>query len=175
MRIHGRTCPIWGLQLASWQEDGLWWIILNDLEASPKTPRFMDVPCYTLMDLSHDSLYVPQTNMLLHNSSLGCYIRVQARCWSVCWKPIFTLLSLYYEADAPISFVHVCADRANGVSGWVHLSSLVIRSRYASHLKFSTTLGKNHWINLPIYSSCSESGVEPRTDHPWQLITALSA
>ena len=82
-------------------------------------------------------------------------------------------MSLYYEADAPISSVHVCADRANGVSGRVHLSSLVIR--YATHLKFSTTLGKNHQINLPIYSSCSVSGVKPRADHPWHLITVLSA
>ena len=42
-------------------------------------------------------------------------------------------LSLSHEADVPISFVHVCSDCANAVSGRVYLSSLVIGSRCASH------------------------------------------
>ena len=41
--------------------------------------------------------------------------------------------SLSHEADVPISFVHVCSDRANAVSGRMYLSSLVIGSRCASH------------------------------------------
>ena len=64
-----------------------------------------------------------------------------------------------HEADVPISFVHVCSDRANEVSGRVYLSSLVIGSRSASHFQVLNNVRKqlSDFINLPVFPALRPS------------------